>query len=102
MNTFSSVHGSFFPPVRAAILRFSVTDSDEKISLPWGMSPMPKRAILYGGRPTSSCPLNEMLPLRGGVSPMMERMVVVLPIPLRPKSATTVASFTSRDTPWRT
>ena len=46
VNTLSSVHGSFFPLVRAAILRFSVTDSDEKISLPCGMSPIPRRAIL--------------------------------------------------------
>ena len=83
-------------------MRFSVTESDGKIMRPCGTSPMPVRAICSGGRPTSSAPLKMMLPLRGGVRPMMERMVVVLPMPLRPRSATTVPSFTSMVTPCST
>ena len=35
-------------------------------------------------------PLKRTTPSRGGVSPMMERMMVVLPMPLRPSMATHV------------
>ncbi len=79
-----------------------MTDSDGKIIRPCGTRPMPARAIWLGGSPTSSVPLKVMLPLRGGVRPMMERIVVVFPMPLRPRSATTVASLTSMSTPCRT
>ena len=64
------------------------------------MSPMPSRAILWAAdRPFLA--VEDDAPLAGGVKPMMERMVVVLPMPLRPSRATMVASFTSRDTPCR-
>ena len=39
-------------------------------------------------------PNSVMLPSRGGVRPMIERMVVVLPAPLRPSSATSSPSRT--------
>ncbi len=100
--TFSSVHASGLSLVRAAMVRFSVTDRDGKIMRPCGTRPMPAREIWLGGSPTSSLPLNLMLPLRGGVRPMMERMVVVLPMPFRPRSAITFASPTSMLTPCST
>ena len=34
-------------------------------------------------------PSNEIVPARGGVMPMIERTVVVLPMPLRPSRVTT-------------
>jgi hypothetical protein len=43
--------------------------------------------------------LNRTEPERAGVSPMIERIVVVLPMPLRPISATTSPSATSSSTP---
>ena len=33
-----------------------------------------------------SCPIKRIVPARAGVSPMIERTVVVLPMPLRPIS----------------
>ena len=41
-----------------------------------------------GGNPVMSVPSNTMRPEEGGVSPMMARMVVVLPTPLRPSRQT--------------
>ena len=79
-----------------------MTESDGKIMRPCGTRPMPTREIFSGAMPTSSVSLNLMLPSRGGVRPMMERIVVVLPMPLRPSRATTVPSLTSMLTPCST
>src|SRR5437016_1779664 len=49
-----------------------------------------------------SSPLNMILPLRTGNSPMMLSIVVVLPAPLRPTSTTASPSRTLSDTPLRT
>jgi hypothetical protein len=43
-----------------------------------------------------------MEPVIAGVSPMIERTVVVLPIPLRPMSVTTSPGAIASDTPNRT
>src|SRR5713226_6082657 len=49
-----------------------------------------------------SVPLNVILPLRMGSSPMMLSMVVVFPAPLRPTRHTDSPSRTVSDTPLRT
>ena len=46
-----------------------------------------------------SAPAKEIAPVRAGVRPQMARMVVVLPMPLRPIRATTAPSSTARSTP---
>jgi hypothetical protein len=43
--------------------------------------------------------LKRTLPARGGLSPMIERSVVVLPAPLRPSSTVIAPGETSNDTP---
>ena len=45
---------------------------------------MPARAIRCGAQPAMSRPFHSTRPLVGGVSPITERIVVVLPTPLRP------------------
>ena len=52
-----------------------------------------------GCRLPIAAPPNSMAPLRGRFNPQIERIVVVLPMPLRPISATTSPSATSRSTP---
>ena len=47
-----------------------------------------------GGQPVMSVPFQSTWPADGGVRPMMARMVVVLPTPLRPSRQT--------HSPWRT
>jgi hypothetical protein len=49
---------------------------------------MPSWATRNEGSLRTSRPANLIEPARAGVSPMMERMVVVLPMPLRPMIAT--------------
>ena len=60
---------------------------------------MPSCAIRNEGSWRASCPAKRTLPARAGVSPMMERMVVVLPMPLRPISATISPARTDSDMP---
>ena len=64
-----------------------------------GTKPMPARAIRYGGQPATSCPRHTTRPARGGVSPMIERMVVDLPTPLRPSKQTHSPCCTSSEMP---
>ena len=52
--------------------------------------------------PLRSSPLNEMVPSFGGVSPMILRMVVLLPAPFRPRSPTTSPLETVREISKRT
>src|SRR2546423_100736 len=63
---------------------------------------MPRRAMRLDLRRMSSCPSRVIEPLRFAKSPMIERMVVVLPAPLRPKSVTTSPALTSKVIPCRT
>ncbi len=69
---------------------------------PWGTSPMPIRTVSYEERWVISWSRKKILPWRGGVKPTMDRISVVLPMPLRPSTATTVPSGTSREMPWST
>ena len=54
------------------------------------------------GKTTTVLTIMGLLKPRGGVSPVTARRVVVLPMPLRPSSATTSPAPTSRSTPNRT
>ncbi len=60
---------------------------------------MPARAIWYGAFPVTSAPFQVTRPRLGGVRPMMLRMVVVLPTPLRPSKQTHSPRRTSSETP---
>ncbi len=53
----------------------------------------------YGGSSRSSAPAKRMEPVAGRVSPMIERTVVVLPMPLRPISDTISPDPTASDMP---
>src|SRR5262245_1081173 len=63
---------------------------------------MPVLAMRSGLRAINSPPSKAMEPLRSGSSPMMARMVLVLPAPLRPSSVTTSPACTSKVMPCRT
>ena len=54
-----------------------------------GTKPMPSRAIRYGGNFAMSCPRKLIAPRRDGNMPISAFIVVDLPAPLRPISATT-------------
>ena len=60
---------------------------------------MPSCAIRNEGSLRTSRPPNRSVPARAGVSPMIERMVVVLPMPLRPISATISPGWIDSDMP---
>ena len=79
-----------------------MTVSDGNTMRPCGTSEMPLRAIRYGSRPLICSSLKRMTPSRGGVRPMIERMIVVLPMPLRPSMATMLPWGTLRETSQRT
>src|SRR5437773_6865883 len=64
-----------------------------------GTKPMPARATRYDSQPVMSTPLKATRPACGGVSPMIERMVVDLPTPLRPRRQTHSPAPTSIETP---
>src|SRR5437899_13070277 len=64
-----------------------------------GTKPMPARATRYDSQPVMSTPLKATRPAWGGVSPMIERMVVDLPTPLRPSRQTHSPAPTSIETP---
>src|SRR4029450_9658942 len=68
----------------AVATRFSRTERFGKICRPSGTRPIPRCATLYDGRPRISSPRNRIEPARAGVSPMIDRTVVVFPMPLRP------------------
>ena len=61
---------------------------------PSGDWQMPSRTISCGGSWPISWPANRMCPVRGGVSPEIERSVVDLPAPLEPISVTHSPSST--------
>src|SRR5947209_9087866 len=64
-----------------------------------GTKPMPARATRYDSQPVMSTPLKATRPAWGGVSPMIARMVVDLPTPLRPSRQTPSPAPTSIETP---
>ncbi len=80
--------------------RFSWTVSSRNVRRASGTRLMPSFEILWLGRPSSSSPRKVIEPpLTCGTSaPMMAFIVVVLPAPFRPSSATTSSSATSRST----
>src|SRR5215207_2832406 len=57
---------------------------------------MPRAARLRAARSTRLSPPNMIAPARTGSSPMIERIKVVLPAPLRPTRPTNEPSFTKR------
>ncbi|MPN54346.1 hypothetical protein SDC9_202016 [bioreactor metagenome] len=74
-------------PFLVAISRLSCTLRSGKICRSSGTKPTPARATTCGGRPRISRPASRMLPERGDTMPAMAFMVVLLPAPLRPSSA---------------
>ena len=84
---------------RRATSRFSHTESSAKMRRSSGTKPMPARATRYGGQPVMSRDLKRTWPALGGVSPMTERIVVVLPTPLRPSRQTHSPALTSSEMP---
>src|SRR3989442_6347554 len=64
-----------------------------------GTKPMPARATRYDSQPVMSTPLKATRPAWGGLSPMIERMVVDLPTPLRPSRQMHSPAPTSIETP---
>ena len=64
-----------------------------------GTKPMPSLATAWGASPAICRPSQTTSPSDGGVSPISERMVVVLPTPLRPISAMQEPCSTSKETP---
>lgn len=81
--------------------RFSLTVREGKMRRPCGTKAKPIRAMRKGSMPVMSTPLKRICPLCGGVRPMIELMVVVLPIPFLPRRATAHDLCTLRDNPWR-
>ena len=66
---------------------------------PSGDWQIPRRTISCGGRCSIGWPARRMLPVRGGVSPEIERSVVDLPAPLEPMSVTHSPSSTVSEMP---
>ena len=73
-----------------------------KICRPSGTRPIPSRAIRWVGKVRISRPANRIDPAIALVNPMIERTVVVLPMPFRPMSVTISPGATSSDMPNRT
>src|SRR5665213_25786 len=79
--------------------RFSSTPKLAKMPRSSGQKATPARAIFSGASAISSRPSNRIKPPRLATSPMIERSVVVLPAPLRPRSVTTSPCCTLNVTP---
>ena len=88
------------PAGRAAMARFSSTESEGKIARVSCTKAMRARATSNVASALMSRPSNVTRPRRGCTMRMIERSVVVLPAPLRPSSATTLPAGTSSETPW--
>ena len=71
----------------------------EKSLRPSGDCEMPRLTILCAGECVMSSPMKRIVPLRGWLSPLMERSVVDLPAPLAPISVTISPSRTSSEIP---
>jgi len=99
-RTFAGVHGSARPArfsVKAT--RCSRTVRLGKICRPSGTSAMPSRAMRSGASRSMRRPRKLIAPCCARVSPMIERTVVVLPMPLRPSSVTICPASTARSMP---
>ena len=72
----------------------------EKHRRPSGDWQMPSRTISCAGSSEMSLPSRRIAPVRGGVSPEIERSVVDLPAPLEPISVTHSPSLTSIEMPF--
>src|SRR6266446_546591 len=81
--------------------RFSLTLSPGKIRRFSGTKPTPSRAISCGARRVRSTPSNSIEPRQGSRKPITVFIRVVLPMPLRPSSATASPARTSSETPKR-
>src|SRR5512143_3229397 len=66
---------------------------------PSGTCTMPIATMSLARRPMSDWSSKRIVPDRGVVRPESARSVVVLPAPLAPRSATTLAASTARSTP---
>ena len=84
----------------APISRFSVTLMRGKSLRPSGDCEMPRLTIWCGGIDVTSVPWKKILPLRGWLSPLIERSVVDLPAPFAPMSVTISPSCTSSEMPF--
>jgi hypothetical protein len=91
-----------FGVARCATRMFSITVRSGKISRPSGTYATPARATRCGGRPVISAPSSSTRPRRGAARPMIVRIVVVLPTPLRPRTAPVVPGASSMSTPCST
>src|SRR6266581_2046877 len=102
-NILSSVQGSARPKRLAAVAtRFSRTVRLGNTCLPSGTRPSPACATRYEGNPCSGLPSNAIVPPRMGTMPMIERTVVVFPMPFRPSKVATSPARTPNETPKRT
>src|ERR1700722_8465656 len=81
---------------------FSSTVSDRKILRSCGTQPMPARARWSGRICVISSPPRVMVPPNRLVTPTIELTKVVLPVPLRPNSASTWLSGRRSDMPCKT
>src|SRR5215211_5224751 len=81
--------------------RFSSTVMPGKMPRPSGAWQMPRMTRRSGRSRVRSLPLKRIFPEATGRRPEMARMVVVLPAPLAPMSATTSPSSTCRVMPCR-
>src|SRR6266702_4007209 len=99
-NILSSVQGSARPKRLAAVAtRFSRTVRLGNTCLPSGTRPSPACATRYEGSPCSGLPSNAIVPPRMGTMPMIDRTVVVFPMPLRPSKVATSPARTPNETP---
>ena len=81
---------------------FSSTVSERKILRSCGTQPMPARARWSGRIAVMSRPPSVMVPPNRRVTPTIELISVVLPVPLRPSSASTWLSGSRSDMPGNT
>ena len=63
---------------------------------------MPSSTMRNDGQPGDVVALVADVAARGGVKPTMERISVVLPMPLRPRMASTSPGSTRSEMPWST
>jgi hypothetical protein len=89
-------------PGRATDVRFSSTVSDRKMLRSCGTQPMPACARWSGRRAVMSRPSSAMLPAMKRVTPTIELIKVVLPMPLRPSRASDCRSASASETSWST
>src|SRR6185295_6874224 len=102
-STRAGVQGAGRPlRLAAKAARFSRTDRLGKIWRPSGTSAIPMLAMRSGAARSMRSPRKEIDPARVRVRPMIERIAVVLPMPLRPSSDTVSPWFTRRENPNRT